>query len=190
MDSSFAQGVSTLHGLYKEGFPNLFFSGVAQASLSGNVLYNADVFAKHVAYVLQGAQQKGGDSPLIEPTKAAEAAWGDQVAANSLGLAGMGGCTPSYLNAEGALNKLADAPPEIQAAVARGQIWGRGVNHYVSALSLAMCDLLNCCLDRYARGLEEGGKSSGHPDIRSGLNCAWIDSFIIELEKPVTTNER
>ena len=133
MDSAFAQGVSTLHGLYKEGFPNLFFSGVAQASLSGNIVYNADFFAKHVAYVLHAAQQKGGDGILIEPTKAAEASWGDLVAAYSLGLGGMGGCTPSYLNGEGALDKMMSAaPPEIQAAIARGQIWGRGVNHYVS----------------------------------------------------------
>jgi hypothetical protein len=140
MDSAFAQGVSTLHGLYKEGFPNLFFSGVAQASLSGNIIYNADFFAKHIAYVLQRAQQKGGSGTLIEPTKAAEATWGDLVAAASLGLGGMGGCTPSYLNGEGALDKMmAAAPPEIQAAIARGQIWGRGVNHYVSFSSRLSC---------------------------------------------------
>jgi cation diffusion facilitator CzcD-associated flavoprotein CzcO len=138
MDLAFQQEVSTLHGLVRAGFPNLFFSGVAQASLSGNIIYNADFFAKHVAYVLHEAQRQGGDA-TIESTRAGEDAWGAQVAAHSLGLSGMGGCTPSYLNGEGALDKIvAEAPPEVQTKMMRGQIWGRGVNHYVSHLRCIM----------------------------------------------------
>ncbi|KIV98449.1 hypothetical protein, variant 2 [Verruconis gallopava] len=133
MGKAFDDEVSTLHGLMRAGFPNLFFSGIAQASLSGNVVYNADVFARHVAYILSTAQQRHGAGALIESTQLAEQAWGDLVATYSVGLAGMGGCTPSYLNSEGGLDKMMQtAPPEALAKIVRSGLWGRGVNHYVS----------------------------------------------------------
>jgi hypothetical protein len=49
-------------------------------------------------------------------------------------MSGMGGCTPNYLNLEGELDKLLSKGPEVQAKMMRGQVWGRGINHYAEVL--------------------------------------------------------
>jgi cation diffusion facilitator CzcD-associated flavoprotein CzcO len=135
MDAAFQEEISTLHGLCRAGFPNLFFAGASQASLTANQIMSMDTFAKHIGYVIMEGQRKAGTAgAIIESTQAAQDAWSDQVAAAALGLAGMGGCTPNYLNLEGELDKLASLGPEVQAKMMRGQIWGRGINNYVEVL--------------------------------------------------------
>jgi cation diffusion facilitator CzcD-associated flavoprotein CzcO len=135
MDSAYQEEISTLHGLCRAGFPNLFFAGASQASLTANQIMSMDTFAKHIGYVIIEGQRKAGTAgAIIESTQAAQDDWGDQVAAVALGMSGMGGCTPNYLNLEGELDKLLSLGPEVQAKMMRGQIWGRGINHYVGVL--------------------------------------------------------
>jgi cation diffusion facilitator CzcD-associated flavoprotein CzcO len=135
MDAVYQEEISTLHGLCRAGFPNLFFAGASQASLTANQIMSMDTFAKHIGYVIMEGQRKAGTAgAIIESTQAAQDDWGDQVAAVALGMSGMGGCTPNYLNLEGELDKLLSKGPEVQAKMMRGQIWGRGINHYVEVL--------------------------------------------------------
>ena len=135
MDAAFQEEISTLHGLCRAGFPNLFFAGASQASLTANQIMSMDTFAKHIGYVIMEGQRKAGTAgAIIESTQAAQDDWGDQVASVALGMSGMGGCTPNYLNLEGELDKLLSKGPEVQAKMMRGQVWGRGINHYVEVL--------------------------------------------------------
>jgi cation diffusion facilitator CzcD-associated flavoprotein CzcO len=135
MDAAFQEEISTLHGLCRAGFPNLFFAGAPQASLTANQIMSMDTFARHIGYVIMEGQRKAGTAgAIIESTQAAQDAWGDQVAAVALGLAGNTGCTPNYFNLEGELDRLASLGPEVQAKMMRGQIWGRGINNYVEVL--------------------------------------------------------
>ncbi|KAH7320653.1 monooxygenase [Stachybotrys elegans] len=135
MDAAFAEDVQTLHGVCRSSFPNMFFAGSAQASLTANQIMSMDCFAKHVAYMIMESQRRlGTGRALIEPTQAAQEDWGNQAAAASLSMSGMVGCTPNYLNNEGDVDKLRALGPEVQAKISRAGIWGRGINHYMGAL--------------------------------------------------------
>lgn len=132
MDEVYFKSTESLFGLFRRGFPNLFFCGASQASLTANQLHSMDTFATHIAYIIKESQKRSGkDVTVIEPTNEAQDDWADQVAAQALGLSGMTGCTPNYLNAEGSLDKLlASMGPEEQRKMMRAQLWGRGINHY------------------------------------------------------------
>jgi cation diffusion facilitator CzcD-associated flavoprotein CzcO len=135
MNDEFAKGISTLHGLCSKGFPNLFFTGAAQTSLTANQIMSMNTFAQHVAYVITEAERLSNSSHvIIEPTKAAEDEWGDRVAEVALGMSAMIGCTPNYFNLEGESDKPFTQGPEAQAKARRAQMWGRGINHYASIL--------------------------------------------------------
>ena len=62
---------------------------------------------------------------------AATQEWGAQVLRRSAPMAAIMGCTPSYFNVEGALDR---APPEVQGVLARSGLWGRGVEDWVGVL--------------------------------------------------------
>jgi cation diffusion facilitator CzcD-associated flavoprotein CzcO len=135
MASAFVEEIATLHGLFSRNFPNLFFSGMPQTALTANQIHNMDTYARHITYMIMEAQRRTGVSnPIIEPTKEAQDDWAEQVAVAARGLSGMAGCTPNYLNMEGEMDKLLALGPEVQAKMMRGQIWGRGINHYVEQL--------------------------------------------------------
>jgi cation diffusion facilitator CzcD-associated flavoprotein CzcO len=135
MAGAFVEEIATLHGLVSRNFPNLFFSGMPQAALTANQIHNMDTYARHIVYMIMESQRQSGTSnPVIEPTKEAQDEWGDQVAVAALGMSGMAGCTPNYLNMEGELDKLLAQGPEVQAQMMRGQIWGKGINDYVEQL--------------------------------------------------------
>ncbi|KAH8900833.1 FAD/NAD(P)-binding domain-containing protein [Thozetella sp. PMI_491] len=134
MDTAF-QELSTLHGLCRAGFPNMFFAGSSQASLTANQIMSMDIFAQHSAYILtEGQRMAGTPNAVIESTQAAEDDWGNQVAAASGGMSAMVGCTPNYFNLEGELDKLHSMGPEVQAKMKKGGLWGRGINHYAGVL--------------------------------------------------------
>lgn len=67
----------------------------------------------------------------IKPTKEAEKAWSMQVLMRAANFAAMSGCTPSYLNNEGATDRL---PHEQQLKRTRGAIWGHGIADYVRVI--------------------------------------------------------
>ncbi|KAI9172829.1 FAD/NAD(P)-binding domain-containing protein [Paramyrothecium foliicola] len=135
MNAAFEEEISTLHGLCRAGFPNMFWAGAAQASLTANQIMSMDAFAEHVAYILLEAQRKSGSSrTIIESTQAAQDDWGDQTASVALGMSAMVGCTPNYLNFEGDMDRVLAEGPEMQPRIMRSGLWGRGINHYKDVL--------------------------------------------------------
>lgn len=126
------QGPSTQHGVLDHDFPNLFISGLWQASNSPNYLFTVDSLAKHSAYIFREATRIAGDRPFaVAPTAEAAEKWAMQVLIHSVPMAAAAGCTPGYFNAEGVIDR---APPEMQMLMARSGLWGRGIADFVQVL--------------------------------------------------------
>jgi cation diffusion facilitator CzcD-associated flavoprotein CzcO len=122
-------GPSTQHGILDHNFPNLFLSGPWQATLSPNNLFNTDVLAKNSAYILAEAKRKADGKPFaVTSTAAAAEEWAAQVMMHSTPMAAIFGCTPSYFNGEGAIDR---APAEMQINMARSGLWGHGIEDFV-----------------------------------------------------------
>ncbi|TKA68288.1 hypothetical protein B0A55_04289 [Friedmanniomyces simplex] len=108
--------LSTLHGAISRDFPNMFWP---------------DIMTTHVARIIGSAEQKVGGRAIIEPTEQAVEDWAMQIAMGATALAGMAGCTPSYMNMEGMADKI---PPEMRMKMARNGIWGGGIEGFCDAL--------------------------------------------------------
>jgi len=95
-----SSGTKTLHGLTSHGFPNCFYLGVTQNTLTANFPHMLDEQARYVADVVRRADLH--QAQKIEPTAAAEADWIDTIKKNALQTAAFQGeCTPGYYNGEG-----------------------------------------------------------------------------------------
>ncbi|KAF2009123.1 FAD/NAD(P)-binding domain-containing protein [Aaosphaeria arxii CBS 175.79] len=125
-------GPKTQHGVLDYNFPNLFFSGPWQGANSPNYLFAVDMFARHAAYILAEARRKAhGKKFAVAPTASAAEKWSMEVAMKSAPNMAIMGCTPSYLNVEGGLDKI---PPEMQLIVASSGLWGSGVEHFINLI--------------------------------------------------------
>ena len=67
----------------------------------------------------------------IEPTLVACQAWTNKILERAASLAGMAGCTPGYINDEGAADRI---PPEQRMKAAQRSPWGDGMVSYVEEL--------------------------------------------------------
>jgi cation diffusion facilitator CzcD-associated flavoprotein CzcO len=122
-------GPSTLHGVLDCNFPNLFLSGPWQASNSPNYVFTLDFLAKHSAHILAEAKRKvDGKAFTVTTTKDGADNWGMQVLMHSFPGAAILGCTPSYFNAEGEIDRT---PPEKQMLLMRSGVWGYGIEDFV-----------------------------------------------------------
>ena len=97
---NWANGFRTLHGFTTHGFPNLLFTGFIQGGVSVNVTVMYDHQARHLAYIMKQALDRGASS--VEPTQAAQDAWvktmrDTEVSAEAF----LRECTPGYYNSEG-----------------------------------------------------------------------------------------
>ena len=153
MEEKWDCGVGTLHGVLSRGFPNLFFLGPLQAGASANWVSALDQMACHIAYMVSTALAKvdskdqangevnGAASGLenglgngkerkvvIEPSEAGEEGWSMQIMMRAMGLAALMGCTPSYINAEGGLDKPSSMEKQMRGA--RRAPWGWGILDY------------------------------------------------------------
>ena len=127
-----SSGPKTLHGVLDHNFPNLFLSGPWQASASANWLFHVDALAKHAAYILMEAKRKAGGQPFaVTSTASAAQDWSTQILMRSAPMAAMAGCTPSYYNLEGEIDRL---QPEAQMILARFGLWGYGVEDFLGHL--------------------------------------------------------
>lgn len=153
LDDEWAQRVSTLHGVFKRGFPNLFWPGPLQAGATANYTFVVDQLATHVAYILaesarkaaqqQQQQPEGKEDPprrnfSVEPTAEAEEAWGNQIVYGIATFAAMKGCTPSYLNWEGETDQITRMEDLMTAA--RRATWGFGIEDFVDVLEAWRAD--------------------------------------------------
>jgi cation diffusion facilitator CzcD-associated flavoprotein CzcO len=126
-DKWIQQGASSLHGVATHDFPNFFFPGpTTQAGVTVNFTYTLSLFASHVAKIVADAERRvdQSDKLTVEVTKAAEEAWTGEVLMRAGSFSTMSGCTPGYMNREGARNK-ADMQEQMKAA--RAAPWGEDV---------------------------------------------------------------
>lgn len=127
-------GYATLHGATMRGFPNFFLPGPLQAGATANQVHMIDVVCEHTIHLIKSAERSAsGRKVLIEPTAAAEEDWATKVAGSSVALAAVQGCTPGYLNREGA--RSADGlSDEERMKASRMATWGQGILDYTKVL--------------------------------------------------------
>ncbi|KAL2071193.1 hypothetical protein VTL71DRAFT_12428 [Oculimacula yallundae] len=129
----------TLHGIIANGFPNMFFPGFSQAGVGVNQTQRLDEQSTQMAYMIREAECRSKTSQngtsnsvaktVIEPTAEGCEDWANQCASKAHLFATMAGCTPSYFNAEGAMDKM-----EKLAGSARLAMWGQGYLSYARIL--------------------------------------------------------
>jgi cyclohexanone monooxygenase len=105
LTDKWAQGVSTLHGLYSRGFPNLFIISNTQSGFSVNFPHMINEQARHIGYVLGHAAER--QVRTIEANQEAEDAWVQTIIDLSLMRQKfLEECTPGYYNNEGNVQAL------------------------------------------------------------------------------------
>ncbi|KAI3333127.1 hypothetical protein F4824DRAFT_473321 [Ustulina deusta] len=101
-----AEGVSTLYGVASNGFPNLFWLGVAQSIVNANHASVLDHLARLSAYIVGESHARVGDKTktqrrvAVEVDLAAEQAWCMRILQGAARFAVISVCTPGYLTAE------------------------------------------------------------------------------------------
>jgi cation diffusion facilitator CzcD-associated flavoprotein CzcO len=118
------KGAATLHGWQTSQFPNLFFSGTAQATITGNNIWMLSIIAKHISYIISAAERRVGRRAIIETTEEAEEEYTQEILKRAPFFASMGGCTPGYFNGYGEAAGVTD--PEEKTKRARGGTWSGG----------------------------------------------------------------
>ena len=100
LTDKWADGVETLHGMHSHGFPNCFIMSQMQGGFTVNYPHMLDELARHVAYVLAEADERGAE--VVEATKEGEAAWVQTIIDTARNRqAFLESCTPGYYNNEG-----------------------------------------------------------------------------------------
>ncbi|KAL2860825.1 flavin-containing monooxygenase [Aspergillus lucknowensis] len=121
-----AHGAATLHGYATNGFPNLFFSGTNQATITGNNVFMLGLIAAHITYWISEAERRvgAGKRAILEVTREAEEAHTAEVLRRAPYFSVLAGCTPGYFNAHGEVATITD-PAEKQKRT-RGVVWSEG----------------------------------------------------------------
>lgn len=97
------------------------------------MVYGLHTFADHFVYILTEAYGKSkGKKVIIEGDSDAMEEWAQRIVAKAAAFATLGGCTPGYLNGEGAVGK--PLPPEIAVKAVRAAMWGSGIQDYIDIL--------------------------------------------------------
>jgi len=108
-------GVSTLHGLYSRGFPNVFIVSNTQSGFTANFPHMINEQSKHIAYVLKHCADH--QVRVLEASQEAENAWVQTIVDLSIMRQKfLEECTPGYYNNEG----------KVQAMSARNGSYGAG----------------------------------------------------------------
>lgn len=90
----------TLHGMTSRGFPNMFFTGFIQGGVSANTTAMFEQQAKHIAYILGEAQNRG--TTTVEPGQEGQDSWVRTVRELAIDNSAFElTCTPGYYNNEG-----------------------------------------------------------------------------------------
>ena len=105
LKDKWSQGISTLHGLQTNGFPNCFIIHTAQAGFTVSFPHAMNEQAKHIAYILN--ECKKANANVVEVTEEAEQAWVEHIIGMSrLSESYQAECTPGYYNNEGKPNPV------------------------------------------------------------------------------------
>jgi cyclohexanone monooxygenase len=106
IDEKWSKAVSTLHGIYTRGFPNLFFvAGYRQSGPTLNFPFCMDEQARHAAAIVGRMLEDG--VKVMEVSQGAEDRWCQTIVEKSkVNLDYVRECTPSFYNGEGQLQEL------------------------------------------------------------------------------------
>ncbi len=124
-------GAATLHGYATNGFPNLFFSGTSQATITGNNIFMLGLIARHITYMIaQGERRVGlGNRAIIEVTREAEEAHTEEILWRAPFFSVLAGCTPGYFNGHGDSANITD--PEEKQKRAKAVTWSEGAASFL-----------------------------------------------------------
>ncbi len=107
LEEKWSRGALTFHGYATHGFPNLFIMSHVQAGLSLNFTHMIGEQARHIAWILAKARERGANR--IEATQEAEDAWVAEIDKAAVPMVEvLRECTPSYFNHEGDVSRLND----------------------------------------------------------------------------------
>ena len=100
LSQKWANGASTLHGMFSRDFPNCFFMGTMQSGFTANFPHALDYNANHLTYVIKSLRES--NHTVVEPTAEAEAEWVETIIREArMGMRFYAECTPGYYNNEG-----------------------------------------------------------------------------------------
>jgi cation diffusion facilitator CzcD-associated flavoprotein CzcO len=100
LSDRWADELKTLHGFQSNGFPNCFFMGLTQGTLTPNFTHMLAEQADHIAYIISQVMQT--ESKTVEATAEAEQEWVDTIHRTALNTTRFQAeCTPGYYNNEG-----------------------------------------------------------------------------------------
>ncbi len=123
LTDKWADGVSTLHGIYSHGFPNVFLISNTQSGFSVNFPHMINEQARHIAHVLGHATER--QVRVVEASQEAEDAWVQTIIDLSIQRqAFLEECTPGYYNNEG----------NVRAMSVRNGSYGAGPVAFVKVL--------------------------------------------------------
>ncbi len=106
LTGKWADGVSTLHGMHVNGFPNLLLISNAQSGFSVNYPHMMNEQAHHLAYIISETDKR--QAKIVEATPEAEQAWVKTIIGSALMRQKFQEeCTPGYYNNEGKPSDLA-----------------------------------------------------------------------------------
>jgi cyclohexanone monooxygenase len=93
-------GAATFHGFHSRGFPNCFIVSIVQSGFSVNFPHMLDEQARHLAYLLREARDRG--VTRIETSQQAEDDWVRTIVdLSQMNVKFLEACTPGYYNNEG-----------------------------------------------------------------------------------------
>lgn len=126
---------STLFGLSRPGFPNLFFCHNSGSATSYNMTSGYDQIAKLLARIVRTAvDQAGGEQTserlILEPSRSSADKWTDTMVEAASWYTSLMTCTPSYFTSKGAAAVAPPLSPEEQASKARRAVLGKGMNEF------------------------------------------------------------
>jgi len=106
LSQKWADGVTTLHGMHANGFPNCFIFSNSQSGFTANYPHMLNEQSKHAAYIV--AQCEADGVAVVEATREAEDAWVKEVMDSAIQRQKFAEeCTPGYYNNEGKPSPLA-----------------------------------------------------------------------------------
>jgi cation diffusion facilitator CzcD-associated flavoprotein CzcO len=100
LTEKWADGASTLHGMFSRGFPNCLIFSNTQSGFTVNFPHMLNEQAIHAAYVI--ARALDDDVRTLEPHQADEDAWVQTIVdLSQMNIRFLEACTPGYYNNEG-----------------------------------------------------------------------------------------
>lgn len=103
-DKMARQGASFLHGVFTNGFPNLFINGIAQSSVTASINHVLEVQGSHIVSIISRfipPSTPKEKKVTVEPSIEAEEAWALTCMSGAVLFSSVAVCTPGYMTMEG-----------------------------------------------------------------------------------------